>query len=246
MMYPRLKDKHPNLGVHEITKFAAEEWNQLSEAEKEEYRKICKDKMIEYEADDVKQEIERMRKEIEEILHDRPVKYRYSSHVYFIDAMKNNKVSVDVSLKKASKEFKAMNEKERSILEKKFEETQQDFEKWKQKVKKDGRAKIMKDLESNLSERLKSLQFDKPKRFTPPHACYLQQNCKSFKGSTNQNKLQECNKQWKNLSAAEKEPYYESLNKYNKDMIVWKETTSQDGRMEVIQAIKKLLYKLKL
>ena len=38
-----------------------------------------------------------------------------------------------------------------------------------------------------------------------------------------------------NLSAAEREPYYESLNKYNKDIIVWKETTSQDGRMEVIK-----------
>ena len=199
--------------------------------------------MIEYEADDVKQEIESMRKEIEEILHDRPVKYRYSSHVYFIDAMKNNKVSVDVSLKKASKELKAMNEKERSILEKKFEETQQDFEKWKQKVKKDGRAKIMKDLESNLSQRLKSLQFDKPKHFTPPHTCYFNQN---FKGSFNSIQLQESVKQWKNLSAAEKEPYYESLNNYNKDMIVWKEKAGKDGRMKVIQLIKKLLSQLKM
>ena len=48
------------------------------------------------------------------------------------------------------------------------------------------------------------------------------------------------------VSAAEKEPYYESLNKYNKDMTVWKKTATQDGRMKVINAIKKLLRQLKM
>ena len=75
MAYPRLKDKHPNSRATEISKLAAEEWKQLSETEKEEYREMCKDRIKEYKADDTKQEIERMRKEIEELVHDRPAQY---------------------------------------------------------------------------------------------------------------------------------------------------------------------------
>ena len=74
-MYPRLKDKHPNSRATEISKLAAEEWKQLSETEKEEYREMCKDRIKEYKADDTKQEIERMRREIEELVHDRPAQY---------------------------------------------------------------------------------------------------------------------------------------------------------------------------
>ncbi len=247
--YPRLKEKHPDSKAMTITKLAAEEWNQLSEAEKEEYIKMCKDKMKEYEADDARQEIERMRKEIEELVHDKPVQYASSWNFYFGDAARNRKVSKEGSstvMKAATKEFNAMNEKEKSVIQKKFEEKQQDFDEWKQKLKADGRFKIMKDIESNLNQRLKSLEHDKPKRYIPPNFCYYQQNYKSFEGSTPQIKLQESLKKWKTLSAAEREPYYESVYKYRKEIIVWKETTSQDGRMEVIKAIKTLLTKLKM
>ena len=75
---------------------------------------------------------------------------------------------------------------------------------------------------------------------------YYQQTFKSYEGSDSKTKLQQSMKKWKTLSAAEKEPYYESVNKYNKEMIVWKETTSQDGRIEVIKAIKTLLTQLKM
>ena len=163
--------------------------------------------------------------------------------------MRNKKVSKEgpaIAMTVANEGFKAMNEKERRILEKKFEKTQQDFEKWKQKVKQDGRVKIMKDLESNLNQRLKKLEFDKPKRCIPPNIYYYQQTFKSYEGSDSKTKLQQSMKKWKTLSAAEKEPYYESVNKYNKEMIVWKETTSQDGRIEVIKAIKTLLTQLKM
>ncbi len=140
----------------------------------------------------------------------------------------------------------SMNEKERSVIQKKFDETRQDFEKWKQKVDEDGRAKIIENLQSILSERLKVLQVDKPKSPIPPHISYYQQNFQSFKGSSTAIKLQESIKEWNNLSAGEKEPYYESMNKYHEDMIVWKETSSQDGRKKVIKAIKKLLSQLKM
>ena len=104
-------------------------------------------------------------------------------------------------MKSAYKEWMSMNEKERSVIQKKFDETRQDFEKWKQKVDEDGRAKIIENLESSLSERLKILQFDKPKSHIPPHICYYKQNFKTFKGSTTSIKLQESTKEWKKLSA---------------------------------------------
>ena len=229
-----------------MVKFIADEWNQLDEAEKKKYTEMWKDKKKEYEADDVKQELESMRKEIEEIVHDRPTKYRTWTQIYYMDVVKNSKVSSKVSLKIASKELKALNEKERSILQKEFAETQQDFEKWKQKVKRDGRAKIMKNLESILDQKLKSLEFDKPKRHLGPHLCYFYENFKGSSPKGNGIQFQQSMKQWNNLSAAEREPYYETLHQYRKDMIVWKEKTSQDGRKNLIEAIKKLLYQLKM
>ena len=107
--------------------------------------------------------------------------------------MRNSK-DMATAMKEACKEWKAMNEKERSILEKKLEETRQGLEKWKQKVKADCRVKIIKDLESKLNQ---SLQFDKPKHYTPPNLCYYQQNLKSYEGSTCKIKFQESLKKWK-------------------------------------------------
>ncbi len=46
-----------------------------------------------------------------------------------------------------------MNESERSVVRKKFEEKQHEFETWKQKVEKDGRAQLIKNLKIVLSKR---------------------------------------------------------------------------------------------
>ena len=147
-------------------------------------------------------------------------------------------------MKAAEKEYKLMDEQERKAYQKKFDESRLDLDKWKDKVEKDGRAEIIKNLESSLKERLKSLQFDKP-TYVNPAICYYQKNYKSYEGKAN-GRLAKCMMQWKTLSDAEKEPYYESLNNYNKDMIVWKEKAGKDGRMKVIQLIKKLISQLKM
>ncbi len=147
-------------------------------------------------------------------------------------------------MKAFEKEFKLMDEQEKRAHQKKFNESRQELKKWKEKIEKDGRAEIIKNLEYNLKERLKSLQFDKP-TYVNPAICYYQKNYKNLEGKAN-GRLTECMMQWKTLSDAEKEPYYESLHKYNKDMIVWKEKAGRDGRMKVIQVIKKLRSQLKM
>ncbi len=250
MTYKRLKEEHPSLKTSEICQAIAEEWKQLSEAEKRNYSELYKDKMKEYEADGTIQELEKIKNEINELLHDRPSHCMSNMNIwnfYFAEVMTNSKGKREgtINIKNVKKEWESMNEKERSAIQKRFDATRQELDKWKHKIQDDGRAEILRNIESSLSQRLKSLESDKPK-FIHPHICYFQQNFKFFQGFPMNKRMQELSKKWKSLSAEEKEPYYESLNKYHADMPGWKETTSQDGRMAIIQAIKKLLYHLKI
>ena len=78
------------------------------------------------------------------------------------------------------KEWLSMNEKEWSDVHKMFDESRQDLEKWKQKVKEDGRAKRIKNLESSINKRLKILQHDKPKCMRP-FVCFFATTLQKWK-----------------------------------------------------------------
>ena len=104
---------------------------------------------------------------------------------------------------------------------------------------------FIKNVKFILSKRLKSLEFDKPKKALP-YNYFLQQNIKSCESEKQREKLKELGKKWQNLSAAEKEPYYEPINRYRNELSVWKEKTKQDGRYKNIEAVKKLLRQLKM
>ncbi len=241
MTSPKLKEEHPKWASMRLTQLAAEKWNKLSEKEKELYREIRIDKMEEYETDGTMLEIKKMKKEIDELVHDRPIQYRNNWTCLIGVVMRKSKGGNEdgTSLYPAAhKEWLSMNEKERSDLRKKFDKSREDLEKWKQKVKEDGRAKRIKDLESSINERLKILQHDKPKCMRP-FVCFLQQHNKG-------EKMENCKEKWNSLSAAEKEPYYEPINKYKQDIVVWKEKTRLDGRKMVITTLKKLRNQLKL
>ena len=70
---------------------------------------------------------------------------------------------------------------------------------WKngnKKLKKDGRAKRIKNLESSINKRLKILQHDKPKCMRP-FVCFLQQHYKS-------ENREKCMEKWNSLSSAAK------------------------------------------
>ena len=218
MTYPRLKEEHPSLKASEVCQAVADEWKQLSEAEKRKYSELNKDKMKEYEADDNIQEIEKIKNEINELMHDRPSHYKYNMNIwnfYCAEIMVNSKRDIVGNMKNMKKDWMSLNEKERTAIQKRFEATRQELDKWKQKIQDDGRAEIIRNIESSLSQRLKSLQSDKPK-YIPPHICYINQNSKDFKDLPGKERMQELGKKWNTLSDEEKEPYYKSLNQYSK------------------------------
>ncbi len=237
-MYPRLKGEHPSLTHNQIMQAASQEWQQLSKEEKDKYKDIYKDEIDAWRADDdTIKEIEKLRDEIAELVQDRPTRYlNLKNYIYFNAAAIQRKYGKKNSLENFITEYKSMNESERNVYQKKFEETRQDFEKWKQKVEKDGRAEVIKNVNSVLGEKLKSLEFDKPKRIYPFNVFM-----KKEKGD-----MKEVGKKWKSLNATEREPFYEPINKYNRELPVWKEKTRQDGRYRNIEAVKKLIAKLRM
>ena len=247
-MYPILKEEHPNLRNNQIVQAVSQEWQQLSKKEKDKYRNLFQDEMDAWRADnDTIEEIEKLKNEIAELVHDRPTRYSSLSNFYFADvASKSNGKEDAASLSKiAKKEWNSINENLRSVYQKKFEQTQLEFENWKQKVEKDDRAEVIKNVKFILSKRLKSLEFDKPKKALP-YNYFLQQNIKSCESEKQREKLKELGNKWQNLSAAEKEPYYEPISRYRNELSVWKLKTKQDGRYKNIEAVKKLLRQLKM
>ncbi len=233
LMLPILKEENPSHRHSVILHAVAEKWRQLSEKEKGKYKAMCKDNRKEYKDHSSLHEIKKMTDEVTELVHDRPTKHRSSWHILFTDI---NTENVSNAMKSAWIEWEAMDDNERSVYQKRFDETRQELDKWKQQVEKDGRAKTIRNLELSLNLKLQSLQIDKPK-FVPAPVLYFQQNSYSIEVS---------HKKWKTLNTAEKEPYYEASERYHEDMIVWKEKIYKDGRIKCIEAIKKSLTQLKL
>ena len=236
LMLPILKEENPSHRHSVILHAVAEKWRQLSEKEKGKYKAMCKDNRKEFKVHSSLHEIKIMTDEVKELVHDRTPQYTNSWHLAMTDVMRNDKKN----------RLTRLYESERSEIQKRFDETRQELEKWKQRVEKDGRAKtIIRNLDKSLNIKLQSLQFDKPKYCSPP-AFYFKQNFNSFKETTSTAKMQESQKKWKTMSEEEKEPYYKAADKYYEDMIVWKEKIYKDGRINCIEAIKKSLNQLKL
>ncbi len=75
-MYPIQKEEHSSLTHHQILQAVSQEWQQLSKKEKDNNKDIFQDEMDAWRADnDTIQEIEKLKNEIAELVHDRPTRY---------------------------------------------------------------------------------------------------------------------------------------------------------------------------